>query len=69
MIYDYRQDLITLIKHTENNDQSLIQTLYSLQIISTALLNGQYLQHPEKLFPNHLKPDTKENKTEKEIQI
>lgn len=67
MIYDYRQDLITLIKHTENNDQSLIQTLYSLQIISTALLNGQYLQHPEKLFPNHLKPDTKENKTEKEI--
>ena len=67
MIYDYRKDLITLIKHTENNDQSLIQTLYSLQIISTALLNGQYLKHPEKLFPNQLKPEAKENKTEKVI--
>ena len=29
MIYDYRQDLIALIKHTKNNDQSLVQTLYS----------------------------------------
>lgn len=67
MIYDYRKDLITLIKHTENNDQSLVQTLYSLQIISTALLNGQYLKNPEKLFPNQLKPDAKENKTEKKI--
>ena len=55
MIYDYRKDLIALINHTDNTEASLIQTLYSLQIISAALLNGQYLKNPEKLLPSQLK--------------
>lgn len=61
MIYDYRNDLIKLIEHTQNTDDSLIQTLYCLQIISTTLLNGQYLQHPEKLLPNLLNTENKQS--------
>ena len=61
MIYDYRKDLIALINHTDNTESSLIQTLYSLQIISSALLNGQYLKNPEKILPSQLE-STEQNK-------
>ena len=68
MIYDYRQDIINLIKHTENNEQSLSQTLYCLQVISKALLNGQYLQKPlNDILQNKATSELSDSKTSKQI--
>ena len=68
MIYDYRQDIINLINHTENNEQSLSQTLYCLQVISKALLNGQYLQKPlNDILQNKTTSELSDSKTSKKV--
>ena len=37
-MYDYRKDIINLIKHTSNTDESLTQSARALLIIANALL-------------------------------